>query len=124
MWAALLYHLVTSHALDFAPVYGWLLLVSAWARRAPFLWATLPVAAVLIVEKLVFGTAAFAAVLADRVAGGPAAIPFPMGKVLVRPPTLLNIEQYLATPGLWIGMLVFAAFLWAAARVRRYQGPI
>ena len=23
------------HALWFAPIYGWLLLVSAWARRAP-----------------------------------------------------------------------------------------
>ncbi len=124
MWAALLYHLISAHSLYFAPVYGWLLLVSAWARRAPFLWATLPVAAVLITEKLVFGTSAFAAVLADRMAGGPAAIPFPMGKVLARPPTLLNIEQYLAMPGLWIGLLVFVAFLAAAARLRRYQGPI
>lgn len=124
MWAALLYHLTTAHALYFAPVYGWLLLVSAWARRAPFLWATLPVAAVLILEKLVFGTSAFAHVLADRMAGGSAAIPFPMGKVLASPPTLLNFERYLAMPGLWIGLLVFAAFLWAAARLRRDQGPI
>jgi len=38
----LLYHLVTAHMLWFAPFYAWLLLVSAWARRAPFLWAILP----------------------------------------------------------------------------------
>lgn len=124
MWAALLYHLITAHSLYFAPVYGWLLLVSAWARRAPFLWATLPVAAVLILEKLVFGTSAFAHVLADRMAGGPAMIAFPMGKVLAQPPTPANIGQFLAMPGLWIGLLVFAAFLAAAARLRRYQGPI
>ena len=30
------------HALWYAPLYGWLLLVSAWARRTPFLWAVLP----------------------------------------------------------------------------------
>ena len=38
----LLYHLVTVHVLWHAPIYGWLLLVSGWARRAAFLWAVLP----------------------------------------------------------------------------------
>jgi hypothetical protein len=34
MWVGLLYHLVTVHiALWYAPIYAWLLLVSAWARR-------------------------------------------------------------------------------------------
>src|SRR3954469_7533219 len=39
LWLMLLYHLLTVHGLWYAPVYGWLLLISAWARRAPFLWA-------------------------------------------------------------------------------------
>ncbi len=124
MWLALLCHLIAVHSLYFAPVYGWLLLVSAWARRAPFLWATLPVAAVLIVEKLVLRTSVFAAMLEDRMAGGRAAIPFPMGNVLARAPTLASVERFLATPGLWIGLAIFAAFLAGAARLRRYQGPI
>ena len=38
----LLYHLVTVHMLWYAPIYAWLLLVSAWARRAAVLWAALP----------------------------------------------------------------------------------
>ena len=38
----LLYHLLTVHGLWYAPIYGWLLLVSAWAPRAPFIWAVLP----------------------------------------------------------------------------------
>jgi ABC-2 type transport system permease protein len=33
----LLYHLLTVHGLWYAPFYGWLLLVSAWATRAPFI---------------------------------------------------------------------------------------
>ena len=41
-WLMLLYHFITIHGLWYAPIYGWLLLVSAWARRAPFLWAGLP----------------------------------------------------------------------------------
>ena len=36
-WLMLLYHLLTVHGLWYAPIYGWLLLVSAWARRAPIL---------------------------------------------------------------------------------------
>jgi ABC-2 type transport system permease protein len=38
----LLYHLLTVHGLWCAPLYGWLLMVSAWAPRAPFIWAFLP----------------------------------------------------------------------------------
>lgn len=52
----LLYHLVTVHALWWAPFFGWMLLVSAWARRAPFLWATLPLLAISIVERIAFNT--------------------------------------------------------------------
>ena len=47
----LLYGIITS-VLWAAPVYGWLLLVSGWARRATFLWAVLPWVAVCIVEKI------------------------------------------------------------------------
>ncbi len=36
MSLVLLYHLLTVHSLWYAPFYGWLLLVSGWARRAPF----------------------------------------------------------------------------------------
>ena len=36
-----------------APVYGWLLLVGGWARRATFLWAVLPWLAICAIEKIV-----------------------------------------------------------------------
>src|SRR5437764_1481478 len=52
---ALLYALVLI-ALWYAPIYGWLMLVSAWARRAAFLWAILPLIALQIFEKIAFGT--------------------------------------------------------------------
>ena len=59
-WLALLYHLVTVHSLWYAPIFGWLILVSAWARRAPILWAALPLLAIALVEKIAFNTTHFA----------------------------------------------------------------
>jgi len=40
------------------------------------------------------------------------------------PMTHIIPGQFLATPGLWIGLAIAAAFLAAAVRLRRYQGPI
>lgn len=125
MWVALLYHLVTVHALYWAPIYGWLLLVSAWARRAAFLWAVLPVAAVLILEKLIFNTSVFARLLLSQLNGGEAAVPYrPGGAMTMQVPTLANLGAFLVSPGLWIGLAVFAAFLAGAVWLRRRQGPI
>ncbi len=58
----LLYGLVVL-ALWHAPIYGWLLLVSGWARRAAFLWAVLPLVAICILEKIAFNTSYFASML-------------------------------------------------------------
>lgn len=125
MWAATLYHLLTVHALYWAPFYGWMLLVSAWTRRAVFLWASLPIGAVLIIEKLVFNTSAFARMLLSQLEGGSAALDFPPpANMPMSAPTLANVLAFLMSPGLWIGLAAFAAFLIAAARLRRRQGPI
>jgi ABC-2 type transport system permease protein len=122
MWPMLLYHLVTVHMLWYAPMYGWLLLVSAWARRAAFLWAALPWLAICAVEKIAFNTTRFAAMLGYRFAGGPEAIPGVDS--FFDPMTQLTPGRFLSSPGLWIGLAVTAAFLAGAVRLRRCQGPI
>jgi hypothetical protein len=38
--------------------------------------------------------------------------------------THITPAAFLASPGLWIGLAVAAIFVVAAARLRRYQGPI
>ena len=63
--AGVLYGLVV-HALWFAPLYAWLLLVSAWARRAPLLWAVLPSLALGVVERMAFGTSHFGSLIRYR----------------------------------------------------------
>ena len=119
----LLYHLVTVHALWYAPIYGWLLLVSGWARRAAFLWAGLPLLAIGVVEKVAFNSSHFAAILGDRMGGGAEAVTAP-GTVPMDPMTHLTPGHFLSSPGLWIGLAIAAAFLAAAVRLRRYREPI
>jgi ABC-2 type transport system permease protein len=121
----LLYHLVTVHVLWHAPIYGWLLLVSGWARRAAFLWAVLPPLAICVVEKIAFNTSHFAAMLGHRLAGGAEAVASSApGRFPIDPGMQLTLGRFLSTPGLWIGLAVTAAFLAAAVRLRRYRGPI
>src|SRR5271166_1503679 len=122
-WLGLLYHLVTVHSLWYAPIFGWLLLVSAWARRAAFLWAGLPVLAIALVEKIAFNTTHFVAMLGNRMGGGAEAVTMP-GSSPMDPMTHLTPGHFLSSAGLWIGLVLAAVFLAAAVRLRRYQGPI
>lgn len=122
MGLMLLYHLITVHVLWYAPFYGWLLLVSAWARRAAFLWAFLPPVAIGGIEKIAFHTTHFFDMLHYRFAGGG---PEAAGSDnFLDPMTHFTPGRFLASPGLWIGLLITAAFLATAVRLRRRQGPI
>src|ERR1700751_1855352 len=69
-WEMLLFHFFCIHGLSQAPIYGWLLLVSAGAPRAPFLWAVLPPLTIGIVEKVAFNTTHFGALIGSRFTGG------------------------------------------------------
>ena len=118
----ILYHLFTVHGLWYAPLYGWLLLVSAWAPRAPFLWALLPPFVICGVEKIAFNTSHALSMLQYRLMGpGGAMAPEHAPKDFMA--TLIP-HHFFSTPGLWTGLAVAAVFLFAAVRLRRYQGPI
>ena len=121
-----LLYAVIAIALWHAPVYAWLLLVSGWARRTAFLWAVLPLLAVCAFEKGAFNTAHFASFLQYRVVGWftQAFVFPPPGTVPIHPLSQLTPGRFLTTPGLWIGLIFAAAFLTAAARLRRYRAPI
>jgi ABC-2 type transport system permease protein len=113
-------------ALWHAPIYGWLLLVSGWARRAPFLWAFLPPLALCVFEKIAFNTSYFASMLGYRVSGSDAAafaVNAP-GKDIVYRLAQLDPVKFLESPDLWIGLAVAAAFLAAAVWQRRYRQPL
>ena len=121
----LLYSLVVI-VLWHAPIYGWALLISGWARRATFLWAVLPLLAIGVLEKIAFDTSYFASMLKDRLFGaGDTAFAFqPHRGFAVDSLAQLTPVRYLATPGLWIGLVCAAALVVIAVRQRRYRGPI
>jgi len=120
----LLYHIVTVHGLWYAPLYGWLLLVSAWAPRAPFIWAFLPPFVIWGLEKIVFQTSHFLAMLQYRLTGPePSSAAAPHSSIM-EIISALTLRQFLSTSGLWTGLIIAAAFLFAAVRLRRYRGPI
>ena len=121
----LLYHLFAEHALWYAPIFGWLLLVSAWARRAAFLLATLPLLAIGVVERIAFGTSNFANMLKYWLAGSAESVAYTVpGQMPMDPGTHLTPERLVSSPGLWIGLAIFTVCIVGAVRLRRSQGPI
>jgi ABC-2 type transport system permease protein len=91
----------------YLPVAGWLLLVSVLAKRAPFLWATLPFLVLSLAERIALGSNMVGALVAQRLFGFREEV------------SLMSEFPLLASPGLWIGVAVGAALVYAAIRVRR-----
>lgn len=113
------------HALWFAPIYGWLLLVSAWARRAPVLWALLPPLAISAVERILFNTWTFMYMMQYRVMGAMReAFTWTKGSHDIDRLSQLSPGKFLSAPGLWVGLLFAAGCLAAAVRLRRNREPI
>jgi ABC-2 type transport system permease protein len=123
MTLVLAYGLVVM-ALWYAPIWGWLLLVSAWARRTPFLWAFLPPPALIVLERIAFDTSNFGELVAYRLQAFDQAfiaVPHRAGMHALPQP---DPVRFLTNPDLWTGLAVAAAFLAAAVWVRRYREPI
>jgi len=124
LWPRLLYA-VAAATLWHAPIYGFLLMVSAWARRTAALWAVLPLLALGLLEKATMNTLHVASLVRYALIGwyraafdlhAPETIPF-------HPLNSLAPGRFLATPALWIGLALAALFLAAAVRLRRYREP-
>jgi ABC-2 type transport system permease protein len=124
MWPALLYALAAM-TLWHAPIYGFLLLASGWARRTAALWAVLPLLALGVLEKLTMDTTHFAAAVQYRLLGwyGEAFLVRARESVPFSPSAPLTPGRFLASPALWIGLVAAAAFVAGAVRLRRQRGP-
>jgi ABC-2 type transport system permease protein len=121
-----LLYLLVALSLWYAPIYGWLLLVSAWAKRAPFLWAVLPPLALCLLEKIAFDTSNLGDLLSYRLHGGFSEAfdvsDAHVGHGMMHLPTI-DLAQFLSSPGLWVGLVFAAGFMAAAVWMRRYREP-
>jgi ABC-2 type transport system permease protein len=126
MW---LYLIVTT-AIWYLPFAGWLMAVSAWARRAVMLWSILPPLALYLLERWFFGTHVFASVITDRLLGY-IPVAFHVSSHHAAPATvdealsasssvwrLLNPIGFLTDPATWVGVIVGIAFIWGAIQLR------
>jgi ABC-2 type transport system permease protein len=122
MWWSELFHVVAFHGIWWAPFWGWFLLCSAWARRAPLVWAALPPLVIGFSEKIAFGTSHFTAWLMFRFVGGMNGPPqaAPMSTEMLMPESPLGFFLNLH---LWTGFAICAVCLALAVYLRRSRGP-
>jgi ABC-2 type transport system permease protein len=119
-------------ALWYLPIWSWCLLASAWARRAPFLWAVVPVVALGVLEYQFFGTREIGELLLTRVIGVYSEAiamsgEFMSGAGEYETLTAVGLAQ-LMTPGrffasahLWGGLVATVAMFAATVWVRRFR---
>lgn len=125
IWLLLLYAIIAG-ALWSAPIYAWLFVLSAWAKRGPFLWAVLPPLAICVVEKLAFDTSWFLDFLKYRLGGAvhEAFDYFPMHKGMNFRLPEADPVKFFSSPGLWLGLLAAVALFALAAWLRRRREPM
>lgn len=117
-----------------SPFAGWFLLVSAWTRRSPLLLGFLPIVVLPMLEKSLIGTRVLAEAFFQRTVHMPlfrglGAGPFiPGSDALIKGDVLafgilsrLDLAGFVASPGLWLGLLVCALFTAGAIWLRRYR---
>lgn len=131
-------HMVVTFAIWYAPIYAWLLLVSAWAQRSPLAWAVVPWIAAIAFEQLVLRTGHLARWLRGRFVGGFDAafssgeeIAHTVGKMqregaLPAAPThggnyAPDVLRFLGNPDVWIGVAIAAVLIIATIWLRRRQ---
>ena len=111
-------------SLWYAPVWGWCLLVGAWARRVPFLWAAGAPLALCVIEAIALQTSYVWRLLHTRLAAPAAAFSPPTHHGFMVNLSLADPVGFLTSPGLWIGLVFAAACIAAAVWLRRYRDPM
>jgi len=133
-WAAVFVFLLAI-PIWLAPLLGWFLFISAWAKRGPFLRAVLPIAILPILEYILFKSWNLGLAIINRLAIETMPIydinEFASGfdeddlhsllEQDISLVSLLDVSGFLTSVEVWAGLLVCGLFLTAAIYVRRYR---
>ena len=115
----------------YLPLMGYLMLVSAFAKRAVMMWAVLPPLVIALIETQFLGSDYFALMLSERM-GGFAPLAFrtdsleAMADAIDRAHAgpgleVINVLPLLQSSGLWLGLVVAGGFIAGAVYLRRYR---
>lgn len=128
---------VITAAIWYLPVAGWVMLVSAWAKRAVILWSFLPPLALYIIERWFLGTDVVGRLLSRRLTGLPMVALNPSGAsswhvddathTLNLPSSVfhfINPSGFFSSPETWIGVAVGAALIACAIQLRMRRSEI
>jgi ABC-2 type transport system permease protein len=133
-----LYAIVTT-AIWYLPIAGWLMLVSAWAKRAVMLWVILPPLLVCILERVVFGTTVASHIVMRRFGGWPSISLNGGAKHMwthdggvvdnadassISVWHLINPSGFFTSAETWIGVVVGVALIVAAIQLRTRRSEI
>lgn len=125
--ATLLQNLLIA-ALWYAPIAAWLLVISVFAKRSPFLWAILPPLLLLVLEAVAFDSRYVLGFLAHRLGGffeviQPAMMRTDDAEASVQSIAdayaALSAAPLLTQASLWLGVVGAALLLALAVRLRR-----
>ena len=115
------------------PLFGWVLLASAYAPKAPLMFVVVPPIVVMLIEKMFLGTEWFDQAVVSRIGEkfGSTMVSvldmekFQRGGVNFNAPSVGDAGQVLfasmADPSFWVGTAVAAAFIMGAVYMRRYK---
>jgi len=132
-----MYAIVTT-AVWYLPVAGWLMLVSASAKRAVMLWAVLPPLLLYILERVFFGTTTVGHIIARRLTGLPS-VSFNGSKYVwtheggvvdnagsAAPSVwhLINPSGFFTSAEVWIGAAIGIALIVVAIQLRMRRSEI
>jgi ABC-2 type transport system permease protein len=124
-------------AIWYLPIAGWLMLMSAWAKRAVMLWSVLPPLVAYIFERVFFGTHVIGQTLTRRLTGLPA-VAFNGAKHVwtqgsgvvdnsglpVRVWNLINPSGFFTSAETWIGAAVGIVLIVGAVQLRMRRSEI
>jgi len=133
-WTATLVFLLALQ-LWLSPFVAWFLFVSAFTKRSPLLIASLPIAILPMLERIIFETSVFAEAFFVRSVKMPLFRGLDNLELLFQEGehfkmagdeslsllSVLDLGRFIGSPGLWLGLVVCGLFTTAAIYVRRYR---
>jgi ABC-2 type transport system permease protein len=124
--------LMVGGALWYAPIAGYLLMLSAWTKNKVFLWAVVPPIALAVLEKVFLGSTQVSEFLGRRFGGyidlmklDSNAFESHLGtNELPRVSDVYNafhLSNMFTSLEMWLGVVVAAAMIFATIRIRRFR---